>query len=81
MTHMHTCIALLHSFSLFLRFAAGFILEMEKHELHRQWTWEPKMAECLIILLIDPDHVRALTNSNQFLSYRIVTKVYTVRRN
>ncbi|XP_020264278.1 helicase SEN1 [Asparagus officinalis] len=40
----------------FKRFAAGFILEMEKHELHRQWTWEPKMAECLIVLLIDPDH-------------------------
>ncbi|KAM0943249.1 putative DNA helicase [Dioscorea sansibarensis] len=37
------------------RFAAEFIIQMEKRELHKQWTWEPEMAESLILLLIDPN--------------------------
>ncbi|WOK96345.1 hypothetical protein Cni_G05052 [Canna indica] len=37
------------------RLAAHFVLQIEQHELQKQWTWEPKMAESLILLIIDPD--------------------------
>ncbi|KAG6491063.1 hypothetical protein ZIOFF_052395 [Zingiber officinale] len=64
------------------RFAAHFVLQVERHELHKQWTWMPKMAESLILLIINPDdgirqvdrvileHVsrtRGLTSGLQFL--------------
>ncbi|XP_073000501.1 uncharacterized protein [Typha latifolia] len=66
----------------FKRFASHFIMQIEQHELHKQWTWEPRMAESLILLLIDPndnirqadrgilEHVskaRGLTSGLQFL--------------
>ncbi|KAI0518870.1 hypothetical protein KFK09_006307 [Dendrobium nobile] len=41
----------------FKRLAAEFILQMEKLELQKQWTWEPKMAESMILSLVDPDDV------------------------
>ncbi|KAH0465398.1 hypothetical protein IEQ34_005501 [Dendrobium chrysotoxum] len=41
----------------FKRLAAEFILQLEKLELQKQWTWEPKMAESLILSLVDPDDV------------------------
>lgn len=46
------CIQLIKTFK---RFAANFILKMKEHELQKQWTWEPRMAESLILLLIDPN--------------------------
>ncbi|CAL9102821.1 unnamed protein product [Musa textilis] len=64
------------------RLAAHFVLQIEQHELQKQWTWEPRMAESLILLIIDPDdsirqadrvileHVsrtRGLTSGLQFL--------------
>ncbi|XP_074578399.1 uncharacterized protein LOC141834905 isoform X2 [Curcuma longa] len=64
------------------RFSAHFVLQVERHELHKQWTWMPKMAESLILLIINPDdairqvdrvileHVsrtRGLTSGLQFL--------------
>ncbi|KAK1275909.1 putative helicase MAGATAMA 3 [Acorus gramineus] len=43
----------------FKRCAASFVIQMEKAEFQKQCTWEPKMAESLILLLIDPnDSVR-----------------------
>ncbi|KAJ8770865.1 hypothetical protein K2173_021780 [Erythroxylum novogranatense] len=43
----------------FNRFVAHFLVKMGQGELRKQWTWEPRMAESLILLLVDPnDHVR-----------------------
>ncbi|XP_077238567.1 P-loop containing nucleoside triphosphate hydrolases superfamily protein isoform X2 [Tasmannia lanceolata] len=43
----------------FKRCAAHFVTQMEQGELRKQWTWEPRMAESLILLLVDPnDNVR-----------------------
>ncbi|KAG1331997.1 hypothetical protein COCNU_02G019650 [Cocos nucifera] len=73
------CILLIRTFK---RFAAHFIMQIEHRELQKQWTWEPRMAESLILLLIDPndiirqvdrvilEHVsntRGLTSGLQFL--------------
>ncbi|OVA19261.1 putative helicase MAGATAMA 3 [Macleaya cordata] len=44
---------------IFKRCAAHYIVQMEQGELWKQWTWEPSMAESLILLLLDPnDNVR-----------------------
>ncbi|GAB4849929.1 hypothetical protein Ancab_029229 [Ancistrocladus abbreviatus] len=50
------CIPLIRTFK---RLACHFIVQMEGRELWRQWTWEPRMGECLILLLADHnDNVR-----------------------
>lgn len=46
------CIPLIRMFK---RFTANFILKMKQHEIQKQWTWEPRMAECLVLMLIDPN--------------------------
>ncbi|KAG0470401.1 hypothetical protein HPP92_017101 [Vanilla planifolia] len=33
------------------------MLQLENRELQKQWTWEPTMAESLILSLLDPDDV------------------------
>ncbi|XP_068638867.1 helicase SEN1 isoform X1 [Aristolochia californica] len=44
------------------RCAAHFVTQMEPFELWKQWTWEPRLAESLILLLLDPnDKARAVT--------------------
>ncbi|KAK8967609.1 putative helicase MAGATAMA 3 [Platanthera guangdongensis] len=48
------CIPLLRAFK---RLAAEFISQLEKLELQKQWTWEPRMAESIILSLADPDDV------------------------
>ncbi|KAL4205316.1 hypothetical protein AMTRI_Chr01g114000 [Amborella trichopoda] len=41
------------------RCAAHFVTKLEQGELLKQWAWEPRMAECLILLLVDTnDNVR-----------------------
>ncbi|KAK9097711.1 hypothetical protein Syun_024756 [Stephania yunnanensis] len=67
---------------IFRRLAGHFIIQMEHGQLWKQWTWEPRMAESLILLLMDPndnarqvdrlilEHVsntRGLTATLQFL--------------
>ncbi|KAL5699448.1 hypothetical protein ACHQM5_030351 [Ranunculus cassubicifolius] len=43
----------------FKRMTSQFVIQMENGELWKQWTWEPRMAESLILLLVDPnDNVR-----------------------
>ncbi|KAF9612426.1 hypothetical protein IFM89_000174 [Coptis chinensis] len=50
------CILLAKTFK---RLTAHFVIQMEHGELWKQWTWEPRMAESLILLLVDPnDNVR-----------------------
>ncbi|KAF5178102.1 Helicase sen1 [Thalictrum thalictroides] len=66
----------------FKRLAAHFVNQMGHRELWKQLTWEPRMAESLILLLVDPndnlrqvdrlilEHVsktRGLANGLQFL--------------
>ncbi|CAH1429552.1 unnamed protein product [Lactuca virosa] len=46
------CIPLIRTFR---RFTSYFITRMEQGELQKQWSWEPRMAESLILLLVDPD--------------------------
>ncbi|KAK1434263.1 hypothetical protein QVD17_11183 [Tagetes erecta] len=46
------CIQLVRTFR---RLTSHFITRMEQGELRKQWTWEPRMAESLILLLVDPD--------------------------
>ncbi|XP_020580564.1 uncharacterized protein LOC110024757 isoform X2 [Phalaenopsis equestris] len=48
------CIPLLRTLK---RLSAEFILQLEKLELQKQWTWEPKMAESLILTLANHDDV------------------------
>ncbi|MFS7974709.1 putative P-loop containing nucleoside triphosphate hydrolase, DNA2/NAM7 helicase, helicase [Helianthus anomalus] len=43
------CIPLIRTFR---RLTSHFIIRMEQG---KQWTWEPRMAESLILLLVDPD--------------------------
>ncbi|CAN6464526.1 unnamed protein product [Victoria cruziana] len=44
------------------RCAAQFILQLEQEKLQKQWAWEPTMAECLVLLLMDPnDNVRQVS--------------------
>ncbi|XP_057504671.1 uncharacterized protein LOC130788134 [Actinidia eriantha] len=46
------CTLLLKTFK---RLAAHFLVKMEQGELRKQWTWEPRMSESLILLLVDPN--------------------------
>ncbi|KAI3786251.1 hypothetical protein L1987_45386 [Smallanthus sonchifolius] len=46
------CIPLIRTFR---RLTSHFITRMEQGELRKQLTWEPRMAESLILLLVDPD--------------------------
>ncbi|CAI9114585.1 OLC1v1015339C1 [Oldenlandia corymbosa var. corymbosa] len=39
----------------FRKLASHFIVCMEQGELRKQWTWDPMMAESLILLLLDPN--------------------------
>lgn len=43
--------------SFYYRLTSHFITRMEQGELWKQWNWEPRMAESLILLLVDPDDV------------------------
>ncbi|KAK9097548.1 hypothetical protein Sjap_023045 [Stephania japonica] len=67
---------------IFRRLAGHFFVQMEHGQIWKQWTWEPRMAESLILLLMDPndnarqvdrlilEHVsntRGLTATLQFL--------------
>ncbi|PKA56592.1 putative helicase MAGATAMA 3 [Apostasia shenzhenica] len=50
------------------RLAADFIFKLEKLDLQKQWTWDPRMAESLILSLVDPDDVRFhLWNSGKII--------------
>ncbi|KAL5978012.1 hypothetical protein ACLOJK_037035 [Asimina triloba] len=49
------CIPLLRTFK---RYAEQFVALMERGSLYKQWTWEPRMAESLILLIIDSQDVR-----------------------
>ncbi|KAF8389472.1 hypothetical protein HHK36_026167 [Tetracentron sinense] len=50
------CIPLI---KMFRRLTAHFVIQVEQGELRKQWTWEPRMGESLILLLLDPnDNVR-----------------------
>ncbi|KAL8136950.1 hypothetical protein V2J09_002951 [Rumex salicifolius] len=50
------CFALIRTFK---RLAAHFTIRMEVGEVWKNWTWEARMAESLILLLADPnDNVR-----------------------
>lgn len=50
------CIPLVKTFK---RLTAQFVIQKEVAERWKQWTWEPRMAESLILLLVDPnDDVR-----------------------
>ncbi|KAF6135554.1 hypothetical protein GIB67_015407 [Kingdonia uniflora] len=40
-----------------------FVIQMEHGELWRQWTWEPRMAESMIIMLLDPNDVFVSNNN------------------
>ncbi|XAR49780.1 DNA helicase [Bertholletia excelsa] len=40
---------------IFKRLTAHFVVKMEQGELRKQWTWEPRMSESLILLLVDPN--------------------------
>ncbi|XP_071712086.1 uncharacterized protein [Rutidosis leptorrhynchoides] len=46
------CIPLIRTFR---RLTAHFISRVEQSELRNHWTWEPRMAESLILLIVDPD--------------------------
>ncbi|XP_027122644.1 uncharacterized protein [Coffea arabica] len=39
----------------FRRLASHYIFRMEQSELKKQWTWEPGMADSLILFLVDPN--------------------------
>ncbi|XP_007023652.2 PREDICTED: uncharacterized protein LOC18595576 isoform X2 [Theobroma cacao] len=50
------CLPLLKTFK---RLTAHFLVRMGQGELRKQWTWEPRMGQSLILLLVDPnDNVR-----------------------
>ncbi|XVF23314.1 hypothetical protein REPUB_Repub13aG0026900 [Reevesia pubescens] len=50
------CIPLIKTFN---RSTAHFLIRMGQEELRKQWTWEPRMGESLILSLVDPnDNVR-----------------------
>ncbi|XP_052181406.1 uncharacterized protein LOC127794403 isoform X2 [Diospyros lotus] len=46
------CLPLIKTFK---RLTAHFVLIMEHGELQKQWTWEPRMSESLILTLVDPN--------------------------
>ena len=37
------------------RLTAHFIVQVGQGELWKQWTWEPRMGESLILSLVDPN--------------------------
>ncbi|XP_037493472.1 uncharacterized protein LOC105646246 isoform X2 [Jatropha curcas] len=48
----------------FNRLTAHFVVQVGQGELRKQWTWEPRMAEALILSLLDPnDSVRQVGKS------------------
>ncbi|XP_078150888.1 P-loop containing nucleoside triphosphate hydrolases superfamily protein isoform X4 [Carex rostrata] len=49
-----TCTLLLRSLK---RFSMQFVVQLQKQELQRQWTWAPAMAESLVLLLVDPNDI------------------------
>ncbi|XWS20599.1 hypothetical protein CRYUN_Cryun31cG0116500 [Craigia yunnanensis] len=50
------CLPLIKTFN---RLTAHFLIRMGQGELRKQWTWEPRMGESLILSLVDPnDNVR-----------------------
>ncbi|XP_075666212.1 uncharacterized protein LOC142636030 isoform X1 [Castanea sativa] len=52
------CLPLVRTFN---RLTAHFVVQVGQGELRKQWTWEPRMGESLILSLIDPnDNVRQL---------------------
>ncbi|KAF7135616.1 hypothetical protein RHSIM_Rhsim08G0251000 [Rhododendron simsii] len=55
------CVPLIKTFK---RLTAHFAVKMEQGELRKQWTWEPRMSESLILLLVDPnDNARQVGRS------------------
>lgn len=55
------CVTLIKTFK---RLTAHFAVKMEQGELRKQWTWEPRMSESLILLLVDPnDNARQVGRS------------------
>ncbi|KAL7180670.1 hypothetical protein ACSBR1_043789 [Camellia fascicularis] len=55
------CIPLVKAFK---RLITHFGVKMEQGELRKQWTWEPRMSESLILLLVDPnDNARQVGRS------------------
>ncbi|KAK8292736.1 hypothetical protein V6Z11_D06G139400 [Gossypium hirsutum] len=50
------CLPLIKTFN---RLTAHFLIRMGQGELRKQWSWEPRMGESLILSLVDPnDNVR-----------------------
>lgn len=43
--------------AILIRFSMQFVVQLQKQELQRQWTWAPAMAESLVLLLVDPNDV------------------------
>lgn len=41
----------------FYRLTAHFIVQIGQGELRKQWAWEPRMGESLILSLVDPNDV------------------------
>lgn len=39
------------------RLTTHFVVQMEQGELRKQWTWEPRMGESLVLSLVDPNEV------------------------
>ncbi|XP_031256131.1 uncharacterized ATP-dependent helicase C29A10.10c isoform X2 [Pistacia vera] len=55
------CLPLIRTFK---RLTAHFIVQIGQGELRKQWTFEPRMSESLILLLVDPnDDVRQFGKS------------------
>ncbi|KAK7841514.1 putative helicase magatama 3 [Quercus suber] len=48
------CLPLVRTFN---RLTAHFVVLVGQGELRKQWTWEPRMGESLILSLIDPNDV------------------------
>ncbi|KAL8113605.1 uncharacterized protein LOC141664415 isoform X2 [Apium graveolens] len=46
------CIAFVRTFK---RLSMHYIVRMDHEELWRQWAWEPRMGESLILLLVEPE--------------------------
>ncbi|XP_022716392.1 helicase SEN1-like isoform X3 [Durio zibethinus] len=49
------CLPLIKTFN---RLTAHFLIRMGQGELLKQWTWEPRMGESLILSLVDPNDVQ-----------------------
>lgn len=45
------------------RLSTHYIGRMDHEELWRQWAWEPRMGESLILLLVEPEDVNC-SNTN-----------------